>query len=553
MNLKARIVFLFAITMVAHLQAQRDTTRADSVHHILIASKLNAIEFYNRSAVEPFFSRWHSDTVARLVVAHFGDSHIQPGIFTGEVRSFMQGEKGYGGMGMMFPYSAAKTYSPVQYKSVHYGRWLLAKGLEPYPKLPLGLSGMTIRTYDSAAGFTITFKEPPPPHYKKVKLYFKGGATSFDIRLLAGTFEAVVPASKKPDNVPFLEVMLGDSSSSLHVQLLKTGSKQSQFEFYGMSLESETGEGLIYHSLGVGGAPYKSLMAEVLGGVQLPTLEPDLVILDFGTNDFLYSEKIADDLERQIVQTVQWIRRLVPQATILLTTTQDMYRHGVNITAAKDFSLLVRRIAKKEGCALYDWYRISGGQYSMGRWVGQRLARADQIHLTAEGYKLKGKLLSAAVGQTINAYFSEPGIDSLVLFDLRADSVEADSLIRVAPAPPPSFVRHQIRNGESLSTIAEKYGVRVSEIMRVNRLSSSKIIAGDYLRIEINPGKKVVATKQRPVAAPPSNAIQYKVVSGDTLSEIAERFNVSVRSIKRLNGMRTSRIVEGKTLLIPKT
>jgi len=557
-NLRTIATFISCLA-TAGLLAQGDSTRTgDSVHHILIAGKLNAIEFYSRSAVEPFFSRWGSDTVTHLTIAHFGDSHIQPGIFTGEVRAYMQGERGYGGFGMMFPYSAAKTYSPIQYKSIHYGRWLLARGLEPNPKLPLGVSGMTIRTYDSAAGFKITLKEPPPPHYKKVKLYVKGGKNSFDLRLLAGSFETIVEVSKKPESVPYLEVMLPDSASAIHVQVLKTATTQTQFEFYGLSLEGDTPRGLIYHSLGVGGAPYGSVLAEKVADSQLPTLEPDLLILDFGTNDFLYSERIDPGLERQIVQTIKWIRQLVPQATILLTSTQDMYRHGQNISAAKEFSSLVRKIARAEGCALYDWYRISGGQYAMDRWVGQRLARADHIHLTPDGYVLKGKLLSAAFEQTMNAYFSEPGLDSLVLYDPKADSVEADSMVHVAPPPAQTRIKHQIRSGESLSTIAEKYGVRVADIMRVNKLSSSTIIAGEYLVIEYNPNRKVVSTG-KPKSTPKATSrvskdvIQYKVASGDTLSEIAERFHVSVKAIKRLNGLRSSRIVEGKTLLIPKT
>jgi len=48
-------------------------------------------------------------------------------------------------------------------------------------------------------------------------------------------------------------------------------------------------------------------------------LDPDLVILDFGTNDFLYTERIAPELARDITQTIRWIRQLVPDVTILLT------------------------------------------------------------------------------------------------------------------------------------------------------------------------------------------------------------------------------------------
>jgi LysM repeat protein/lysophospholipase L1-like esterase len=321
--------------------------------------------------------------------------------------------------------------------------------------------------------------------------------------------------------------MLPDSSSSIHIQMLRTAAQQSQFEFYGMSLESETGEGLVYHSLGVGGAPYTSLLKELLLDSQLPTLKPDLVILDFGTNDFLYSERIPSTLDRDIIQSIRWIRQLVPDVTILLTSTQDMDRHGRNVAAAGEFAALIRRIARMEGCALYDWYRVSGGQYSMNKWVEERLARGDHIHLTTAGYSLKGKLFSAALQATIDSYFTEPGLDSLVLVNPKADSVHVDSLIHVAPRRAVTSVRHQIRSGESLSTIAEKYGVKVSDIMRVNKLSSTQIIAGNYLTIEYNAEKAV----PKKILIDP-NAIRYKVRSGDTLSEIAEKFIVSVKSIR---------------------
>ncbi|NDV66444.1 lytic transglycosylase domain-containing protein [Bacteroides sp. 224] len=45
------------------------------------------------------------------------------------------------------------------------------------------------------------------------------------------------------------------------------------------------------------------------------------------------------------------------------------------------------------------------------------------------------------------------------------------------------LVYHKIRNGESLSTIATKYGVRVNDIMSWNNMRNNKIIAGKQLKI----------------------------------------------------------------------
>ena len=45
---------------------------------------------------------------------------------------------------------------------------------------------------------------------------------------------------------------------------------------------------------------------------------------------------------------------------------------------------------------------------------------------------------------------------------------------------------------------------------------------------------------------------RYKIKSGDTLSEIADRFNVSTQVLMRQNDLNTSRIRAGQALLIPK-
>ena len=43
--------------------------------------------------------------------------------------------------------------------------------------------------------------------------------------------------------------------------------------------------------------------------------------------------------------------------------------------------------------------------------------------------------------------------------------------------------RHKVRNGETLSTIARKYGVSVKQIMKANGMRSTRIRAGRYINI----------------------------------------------------------------------
>ena len=46
-----------------------------------------------------------------------------------------------------------------------------------------------------------------------------------------------------------------------------------------------------------------------------------------------------------------------------------------------------------------------------------------------------------------------------------------------------SSKRHKVRNGETLSTIARKYGVSVKQIMRANGMKNTNIRAGRYINI----------------------------------------------------------------------
>jgi len=91
---------------------------------------------------------------------------------------------------------------------------------------------------------------------------------------------------------------------------------------------------------------------------------------------------------------------------------------------------------------------------------------------------------------------------------------------------------YTVKRGDTLWGVARKHGVTVPALASANGLSTkSQLTAGARLEI---PGAGR--------AAPPgeSSRITYKVRSGDTLSEIAEKFNVSVRQLMTWNQLRTS-------------
>jgi len=93
--------------------------------------------------------------------------------------------------------------------------------------------------------------------------------------------------------------------------------------------------------------------------------------------------------------------------------------------------------------------------------------------------------------------------------------------------------RHRVRAGQTLSGIAKRYGVSVSGLARANNLDDRDFLRqGQVLRL---PGAG--AQPQSLAAKWGAKRAVYTVQSGDTLSGIAHRHDVSLNRLTRLNGM----------------
>ena len=102
---------------------------------------------------------------------------------------------------------------------------------------------------------------------------------------------------------------------------------------------------------------------------------------------------------------------------------------------------------------------------------------------------------------------------------------------------------HRVRRGETLSTIARRYGTTVRAVASANNMRTSDVLqVGTTLDIP-GSGKRV--------ASGSGDNTVYVVRSGDTLSTISARFETTVRDLMRRNNLRTSRISIGKRLLVP--
>ncbi|PKP04683.1 MAG: hypothetical protein CVU11_03810 [Bacteroidetes bacterium HGW-Bacteroidetes-6] len=539
----------------------------------------NICEWYSNEAIAPFFEKLKNSDKKKVSILHIGDSHIQTDIGTGTTRNLLQGIFGYGGRGMVFPYQAAGTHSAYDYYSEIYGKWASSKNVELKPKLNIGISGITVFTTDSTAGFKLIFRRhyySIQPDFRKLKIYCHKGNESFDIKVKAGnTGEWVAGDCSADSTLPYIELTLPKASDTITVMLNKTKPEQKYFELYGVDIESIQDKGILYTSVGINGAGYHSFFNQNLMAEQLRALDPDLVIFDLGINDFFRGAFNYQYIMSSLNKAIEVFRTNCPNASILLPNSQDIYYRGVNVSNCSDYSTLTRLISKEQNIILYDYYNVSGGRYSMLNWSKTGLSQRDRTHLSFKGYKVKGELYCNAI---LNSYlmYLDRKPDSLLAFNDRIDTanfakwvinkstyynrqeiISADKINSYANDPINTYVAptggqyYTVRSGDNLGSISKRYGVTVSDLQRWNNLSSTRIYAGQKLIVSKTASSaNNNSSNQTNYTTQATGKVSYTIKNGDNLGSIAAKYKVSVADIKKWNGLKSDNIVAGKTLII---
>ena len=96
-----------------------------------------------------------------------------------------------------------------------------------------------------------------------------------------------------------------------------------------------------------------------------------------------------------------------------------------------------------------------------------------------------------------------------------------------------------VKSGDTLYSIASKYGISVNTLKNYNNLTTNVLSIGQKLNIPV--------TSEQPS----SNYLDYVVKKGDSLYSIASKYNTSVSDIMKINNLNTSLLNIGMVLKIP--
>lgn len=332
----------------------------------------------------------------QVVVAHFGGSHIQAGVWTETLADSFQSIGGFvGGGAYLFPYRLVKTNGPPFYKSHGTGTWTRCRAVPSEMCSGLGMSGMSATTYDSSTTFGFTLR--PNNHIKSfhyIKLYH-----NFNEDYIISIPESFATGFQRRDYPEggYSQFHFEAPIDSITFQVDRIGNAGTPFVFRGWVIENEN-PGIAYISIGVNGASTRSYLECTEFTKEIATVKPDLVIFSIGVNDAQDADIVYADFVARYDSLCNIIESVSPDCAILFCTISDNYiRRKTKNTRSTKINTHIKEVAAKHGAAVWDLYTIMGGLGSIDKWYRSGLASSDRIHFNNTGYKMIGGMMFQAI------------------------------------------------------------------------------------------------------------------------------------------------------------
>ena len=330
----------------------------------------------------------------------------------GKMRRDFQTRFGNAGRGLIFPYRVAKTNEPTSYRSESSVKWESRRNVILNSTIPNGISGITIKTYDTLADLSFTLQNQQNLNYEfnRLTILHDKGSETFDLKLSddSGKVIARIDSSINPLSVFESIVSLDTAISKFRMNVLNKDTMiKRQLSLYGLVAENGK-EGILYHMIGVNGAEFRHYNSSKYFLEQLASLKPDLLIISLGTNDAYPISFNEENFRNQADTLLTSIKKYYPELCIILSAPGDSFRKrkhkNKNMAIAGN---VLKCYAVENNMAFWDWYGIMGGLGSCLKWQKKNLCQPDRLHLTRAGYEIQGDLLYEAIMKSYRTFKKE--------------------------------------------------------------------------------------------------------------------------------------------------
>jgi lysophospholipase L1-like esterase len=348
-------------------------------------------------------------------ISHFGDSPISGDLISGEARTLLQDKFGDSGHGFIL---ISKPWDFYYHENVS----MEGDGWEVIsPILPgggggaVGLGGASFTAASSSAYSEIqTMKEGEGSAVGRFDIYYRGKPHGGSFLAYVDKEEAREFSTQADANASaVVSISVEDGGHKLRI----TPKGDGAVTLYGVALE-RTEPGVVYDTLGMlgGTVHHMTLFHEDTWVQDLQNRKPDLVILNFGTNESNYGYLAFSEYLHSYTVVIGRIRTALPGVSILIMSPMDRGARNDDgdIVTIPSIPLLVaaqQRVARTEAVAFYDTFAAMGGTGTMARWYDEhpRLVTGDFTHPTYTGAEQLGTMLVDALLKGFDEYKKDQG------------------------------------------------------------------------------------------------------------------------------------------------
>jgi lysophospholipase L1-like esterase len=330
-------------------------------------------------------------------VLHYGDSPVTADSITADVRSLLQQHFGDAGHGFVL---VAKPWAWYGHRGVEMeGKgWRIAAATQVRAKD--GFHGLGGVSFEGDTGASSHFELAED--HSQLEIHFLrqpgGGVLAVEAEgQRLGQVETDGP-DKQPDYQTF---PLNAGARQIDISV-----ERGPVRLFGVSFERNT-PGVIYNSLGLNGGQVQVVVRyfdKPQWTEELQHQHPDLVVINYGTNESIYADYIERSYPGELRQVIERVKEAVPRASVLIMSPMDRGQRDASsrITTVPTLPRLVeiqRQMALDMGCAFFNTFQAMGGEGTMARWYDSqpRLVSADFTHPLPAGARKVGVLLDQAL------------------------------------------------------------------------------------------------------------------------------------------------------------
>ncbi|HEF8772758.1 SGNH/GDSL hydrolase family protein [Providencia manganoxydans] len=335
----------------------------------------------------------------QIHIVQIGDSHTAADFFSGELRTLFQQRYGDAGPGFVPTISVPGQRTATINRKSDKQQWEL-------------FSSRKDERFDYPLGGLVALPMKPTSRVQLVPL--QAAAGTYQLQALyqnsSGGQMFVSPASSSPISLPTTgNTWRFSTPVSTQLPAEVTVSNDSNLKLGGWLLRSNH-PGVTLSALGINGATINMLDKWQPQWVEtLAEMSPDMVILAYGTNEAFNDNLDLVAYQQNLREKIRQIRQRMPESVILLVGPNDSikFSHAASCEAKMPVHLMnvikiQKAIAAQENTLFWDWQAFMGGPCSIRSWAAQDLARPDNVHLSAEGYKKSAQALYRQLSQVLN-------------------------------------------------------------------------------------------------------------------------------------------------------